>query len=288
MTRLSKLISGTMTWGEWGKNLSSSQMISLIEQVYDAGINTFDHADIYGGYTTEETFGNAFKNCGIKRENLFFISKCGIQYKCEKRPLKVKHYDYRKEYIIESVENSLRFLHTDYLDVILLHRPSPLMDIDEILEAITLLSKQGKIKHFGVSNFTPVQMELIQKEIPIEWNQMECSLTNSEAMFDGTLDKMQASNIQAMAWNPLGSYFKESNEQNTRLKKALSELCEKYKTSENNLLIAWLLNHPSNIHPVIGTTQIDRIKELQKSVAINLSLEDWFYLLEISRGHKVA
>jgi len=218
---------------------------------------------------------------------LIFISKCGIQYKCEKRPLKVKHYEYSKEYIISSVENSLSFLKTDYLDIILLHRPSPLMNIQEIVAAISQLKKQGKILHFGVSNFNASQIDLIQKEIPIEWNQIECSLTNNEAMFNGVLDRMQLHKIKAMAWSPLGSYFKTENEQNRRIKKVLNDLCKKYNASESQLLIAWVLKHFASICPVVGTTRIERIKETLAATKISLSTEDWFLLLEASWGHKV-
>ena len=286
MAHLSKIISGVMTWGVWGRNLSTQEMLALMEQTYELGVNTFDHADIYGGYTTEEAFGSAFKKSSLKREKLIFISKCGIQYKCEKRPLKVKHYEYAKNYIISSVEKSLRFLKTDYLDIILLHRPSPLMNIEEIVIAISQLKKEGKILHFGVSNFTASQLDLVQKSISIEWNQIECSLTNNEAMFNSVLERMQYHKIKAMAWSPLGNYFKTKNEQNTRIKTALNDLCQKYNASESQLLIAWLLKHPASIYPVIGTTRIERIKEIIDVTKISLSTEDWFLLLEASAGHR--
>ncbi|RZJ26752.1 MAG: aldo/keto reductase, partial [Flavobacterium sp.] len=135
-TTFSPLIAGVMTWGTWGKNLSPAEMASMIQTCIDNGIDTFDHADIYGGYTTEETFGEGFAQSGISRDKIKLISKCGICYPSEARPLPVKHYNYSPEYIIWSVEESLRKLQTDYLDLLLLHRPSPLMCADEIAGAV--------------------------------------------------------------------------------------------------------------------------------------------------------
>ena len=129
---LSRIISGTMNWGSWGANYSSKEISELIRCAYENGINSFDHADIYGGYTTEEAFGKAFKLSGIEREKVIFISKCGIMYPCEKLQIDVKHYDYSKSHIIKSVENSLNNLNTDYLDSLLLHRPSPIMNLSLI------------------------------------------------------------------------------------------------------------------------------------------------------------
>ncbi len=154
---LSSIIAGTMSWGVWGKNYSTHQMATLLECCLQNGITSFDHADIYGDYTTEAAFGVAFKESNIKREEVQFISKCGIQLLGGTRNNAIKYYDYSKEYIINSVEQSLKNLHTDYLDVLLLHRPSPLMHADEIAEAINNLKKDGKIISFGVSNFSPSQ-----------------------------------------------------------------------------------------------------------------------------------
>ncbi len=180
----SKLIAGTMTWGVWGKSLLKNDMIAILKHGVSENITTFDHADIYGGYTTETEFGQAFKDSGIYREDVQFISKCGIQYMSANRKNVVKHYDYSKDYIIWSVEASLKNLQTDYLDTLLLHRPSPLMQPDEISEAIITLKNSGKIKHFGVSNFTASQMDLISKNVQIDVNQIEFSLTKKDAIHD--------------------------------------------------------------------------------------------------------
>ncbi len=276
-----------MTWGSWGKQLSTKDMVSLMNHCLENGVTTFDHADIYGGYTTEADFGAAFAESSIKREDIQLISKCGIQYMCEKRQHAVKHYDLSKDYIIWSVEASLKLLKTDFLDLILLHRPSPLMHPDEIAEAVLQLTRQGKIKEFGVSNFTSSQMTMIGNEVPISVNQIEFSLTAHDAMHDGTLDTMISGNILPMAWSPLGHVFREDTEQTRRIHKQLGELMEKYDATEDQLLLAWTMKHPARIHPVIGTTTPSRILDATKASQIDLDLEDWFLILVACQGHKV-
>lgn len=282
-----KIIAGTMTWGSWGKQLSKKEMIMLMHHCLENQITTFDHADIYGSYTTEADFGNAFKDSGIKRETIQLISKCGIQYLSENRNNTIKHYDYSKEYIIWSVEESLKKLETDYLDLLLLHRPSPLMNPEEIAEAISILKSSGKIREFGVSNFTTSQMQLITKHQKIDVNQIQFSLTAHQAMHDGTLDYMMTNGIIPMAWSPLGTVFKIEDEQTKRIDDLLNTLTKKYNATKDQLLLTWVLKHPSNIHPVIGTTNTERISQANEALDINLELEDWFKLLVASQGHKV-
>ena len=281
---LSRIISGTMNWGTWGANYSKQEMCQLISESFDSGINSFDHADIYGGYTTEESFGDAFIDTGIKREDVFFISKCGIKYPSEKLPIKTKHYDYSEDHIIKSVNNSLKYLQTDYLDCLLLHRPSPLMDINIIANTVESLIKSGKIKSFGVSNFTADQMDMFKGKVEILYNQINLSLTHLDHMFDGTLEYMQANKILPMAYSPLGSYFKEGS---NKIKKVVESLKDKYSCTDYQLLISWLLKHPSKVYPVIGTTKSDRIKKSMKSLKIEIELIDWFELLEASVGKRV-
>ncbi|APY08285.1 aldo/keto reductase [Winogradskyella sp. J14-2] len=276
-----------MTWGSWGKQLSKRDMVDLMHHCLSNNITTFDHADIYGAYTTEADFGKAFTDSGIKREDIQLISKCGIQYLADNRNNKVKHYDYSKDYIIWSVEESLKNLETEYLDLLLLHRPSPLMVAEEIAEAITILKKEGKIRDFGVSNFTPSQMEIIGLRMDIDVNQIEFSLTQHLAMHDGTLDYMKTCGIKPMAWSPLGSVFREDNEQTRRIHKQLGELMDKYNATEDQLLLAWIMKHPSGIHPVVGTTNKTRLKQAVEAYKIDLELEDWFLILVASQGHKV-
>ena len=276
-----------MNWGVWGKNLSEILMTELIEKSVSLGINTFDHADIYGGYTTEKSFGNALSLSKIDRESIFLISKCGIQYPSDKRPLKVKYYDYSKGHIRFSVENSLKNLKTDYLDILLLHRPSPLMNPKEISEEIDKLKEEGKIKSFGVSNFTNSQIKFISKETKVLWNQIEFSLTNNHPMIDGTLDYLQENKIGVMAWSPLGSFFKEKNEKQKRITILFNALSEKYNCTHDQLLLAWILKHPANIYPVLGSTNPNRLKLAVNAIKINLEIDDWFLILKASDGKKV-
>ncbi len=284
---INRIIVGTMTWGKWGKNLSINEMSDKIKFCFDHALNTFDHADIYGGYTTESEFGKAFKLSGINRKDLFFISKCGIQYPCDSNNLTVKHYNYSKQHIINSVNNSLSNLNTGYLDLLLLHRPSPLMDTDIISDAVDELIKQGKIKDFGVSNFKPSHIELLSKNINISWNQIEFSISNSSPMLDGTIDFHQINDIGTMAWSPLGNFFKIESPENRRIKKIFKKLNEKYDTNSENLLLAWILKHPSRIYPIIGTTTNDRVKGACDSLKINLDIEDWFSIFEAQKGERI-
>lgn len=283
----SKIIAGTMTWGSWGKGLSGTEMAALMHHCLSNGISTFDHADIYGGYTNEAAFGSAFKESGISREKIQLITKCGIQYVCEARDNTVKHYDYSRDYIIWSAEESLRNLRTEYLDLFLLHRPSPLMQPEEIAEAITHLKNSGKIRQFGVSNFTPSQIKMLETVTAVNGNQVEYSLTADKVMYDGTLDDCITHGRMAMAWSPLGAYFKEANESTDRIKEVILKLTEKYQADASQLLLAWILRHPCGIHPVVGTTDPGRLKNAVEAVAIKMDVEDWFTLLTASQGHKV-
>lgn len=285
-TTLSPVIAGTMNWGVWDKKLNIQEIIHLINICIENKITTFDHADIYGGYTTEEQFGKAFNESKISREKLQLISKCGIQLEGS-RTNKIKHYDYSKEYIVWSVENSLKNLHTDYLDVLLLHRPSPLMVADEIAEAVERLKSDGKIIDFGLSNFTTSQTELIKSKTEVSYNQIQFSATHYEAMLDGSLDYMQTHDIRPMSWNPLGMVFREDIEQTRRLKKLLVQLVEKYGVGSDTILLSWILKHPSKVIPVAGTVNIARIQALMKAVELNLDQQDWFAIWTESMGNKV-
>jgi predicted oxidoreductase len=286
LTKLSPIIAGTMNWGIWDKNLSTIEMERLMQICVENQITSFDHADIYGNYTTEAEFGKAFKQSKIDRSKIQFISKCGIQH-TNGRSNAIKYYDYSKDYIIWSVENSLKNLQTDYLDVLLLHRPSPLMAADEIAEAVVKLKQEGKIIDFGISNFTASQTELIRQKTEVSYNQVQFSATHYESMLDGSLDYMQLHKIRPMSWNPLGTVFREDIEQTRRLKKLLAQLVDKYHFGSDTLLLAWILKHPAGIIPVAGTVNIARIQALMKAVELDLEQEDWFAIWTESMGSKV-
>lgn len=288
MKTLSRIIAGTMNWGIWDKNLSSTEMAHLINLYIENKITSFDHADIYGGYTTEASFGKALAESKIDRKKIQLITKCGIQYVSENRPNNlIKHYEYSKDYIIWSAENSLKNLQTDYLDVFLLHRPSPLMQADEIAEAVEKLKADGKILSFGVSNFTPSQTELLRQKTKISFNQVQFSATHHEAMLDGSLDYMQIHNIQPMAWNPLGTVFRENTDQTFRLRQLLAKLVEKYHLGSDIILLAWIMQHPAGIIPVAGTVNSGRIQQLMKAKSLVLDKQDWFAIWAESMGNRV-
>ncbi len=285
---LSPIIAGVMNWGVWDKNLNTNEFTHLINLFIENGITTFDHADIYGGYTTEASFGKALSESKIDRKKIQLITKCGIQYVSENRPNNsIKHYEYSKDYIIWSAENSLKNLQTDYLDVFLLHRPSPLMQADEIAEAVSKLKADGKILSFGVSNFTSSQTELLRQKTEISFNQVQFSATHHEAMLDGSLDYMQIHNIKPMAWNPLGIVFRENTDQTFRLRQLLAKLVEKYRIGSDIILLAWIMQHPAGISPVAGTVNSGRIQQLMKAKSLVLDKQDWFAIWTESMGNRV-
>lgn len=285
--KLSKIIAGTMNWGIWDKKLNTQEMLQLMHVCIENQITTFDHADIYGGYTTEAEFGKAFGESKIDRNSIQLISKCGIQAIADNREAKIKHYNYSKKHIIWSVENSLQNLQTDYLDVLLLHRPSPLLIATEVAEAVAKLKEEGKIIDFGLSNFTASQTELILQNTAVNYNQIQFSATHLEPMLDGSLDFMQVHNIKPMSWNPLGSVFREDSEKTRRLKKLLATLVDKYHVGSDTILLSWILQHPSNVIPVAGTVNVARIQQLVKATELQLDIEDWFAIWSESMGRKV-
>ena len=283
----SELIAGTMRWGIWGANHSVKEIQKLIQVCVEENITTFDHADIYGGHTTEELFGNAWKDMDLKRENLQFISKCGIVMNSDKKPSALKYYNYNKDYILNCVDESLSNLKTDYLDTLLLHRPSPLMNPEVIAEAFTVLKDVGKVREFGVSNFSVSQFELINQYVPLVTNQIEISVNEISSFENGILDQLMSKGLRPTAWSVMGSYFSDQSDENIRIKKVIVELCDKYNAEENQILLAFILKHPSKIIPVIGTSKAGTIRTLSQTLQIDLDLEDWFRILESIRGKEV-
>lgn len=287
----SQIIHGHWRLAEW--NLSSTELLNLLEQCIDAGITTFDHADIYGNYTCEEIFGQALALKPSLRKDIQIVTKCGIKLVSENRPdHKIKSYDTSKEHIIWSAEKSLQNMKTDYIDVLLIHRPDPFMDPVETAEAFHILKEQGKVRHFGVSNFTPAQMEMLQREFnaPLVTNQIELSVLHEEAFFDGTINYLQREKISPMAWSPLagGRLFKGEDPKSIRVKKALEEAAkESGASSIDEVAYAWLLAHPARVMPIVGSGQMNRIQSAVNAADITLSREQWFNILQESMGKEV-
>jgi predicted oxidoreductase len=284
-------IAGCMRWGKWGSNFSTAEYITMIEACINHGITSFDHADIYGSYTTEADFGQALKAVPSLRKQVQLITKCGIQMLAEGRPQhQIKSYNTSKQHIISSVETSLKNFHTDYIDLLLIHRPDPLLNPAEVAVAVEELKASGKILHFGVSNFLPHQVNALQQFVNIEYNQAEISIISLAPFTNGLLDNCLEKNIIPMAWAPLGGGI-ISDETHPRFRfinSTAAKLAAKYGTGINQILISFLLLHPSKILPVIGTTKIERLLQAKEANNIQLEREDWFELYAASVGEEVA
>lgn len=289
--QFSQIIHGHWRLAEW--NLSPEELLSLMERCIEAGITTFDHADIYGNYMCEELFGQALKLKPSLRDAIQIVTKCGIKLVSEKRPNhKIKSYDTSKEHIISSAENSLQKMNTDYVDVLLIHRPDPFMDPVETAEAFHTLRKEGKVRHFGVSNFSPAQMEMLQREFdgPLVTNQIELSVLHEQPFFDGSVNHLQKEKVKPMAWSPLagGRLFKGEDEKSQKVKCALEKVAEETEASSiDEVAYAWLLNHPAQIMPIVGSGKMERIQSAVNAANIPLSREQWFYILQESMGKDV-
>jgi predicted oxidoreductase len=278
--QFSRIISGAWRW-----NLDESKIEQLIRASLDAGITTFDHADIYGDHSNEEIFGRVLKKTPLLRQKMELVTKCGIKFSSGRRPKTwVKHYDTSKEHILWSADNSLKMFNTDRIDLLLIHRPDPLLNPEEVANAFSLLKQSGKVLNFGVSNFTPTQFEMLQSYLsfPLVTNQLEISLTHHKPLFDGSLDVLMKHRAGAMAWSPLGGgdLIKEGSQE-------MFNKAPKYGATQTQLLLAWLLRHPSNIFPVIGTTKPERITESAKAIDIKLDMQDWFEMLLVVQGKEM-
>lgn len=290
---LSRIVFGVMKWGDWGHQLDAQQMLKLIEQSIEAGVTTFDHADIYGSYTTEAAFGEALKLKPSLREQMQLVTKCGIKMMAPQRAHhRLKSYDTSPEHIRWSVDTSLRNLQTDYIDLLLIHRPSPLMDPDRIAEEFEYLRHSGKVRHFGVSNFTPSQFDMLNSRIPLATNQVEASLLHLDPFTDGTFDQCLEQRIKPMAWSPLGggTIFQQlPGDREQRILNAAKDIIKRrgQDIGVDQLMIAWLLQHPAHILPVVGTARIERLRAAADAVHIMMSREEWFELWQASAGAEV-
>lgn len=289
--KLSQLVQGFWRLSNW--EYSTQQTIELIEACLELGITTFDHADIYGEYTCEELFGDAWKEMKIPRETVEIVTKCGIKLPSDRRPdHSIKSYDTSKQHILQSVDHSLKLLCTDYIDVLLIHRPDPLMNADEVAEAFTQLRESGKVRYFGVSNFVPSQFELLASRLdfPLVTNQIEYSVLCMDEQDNGTIDLCQQLGIRPMAWSPFGGgkLFRGPSDQALRVRKTLIDISIEMDEPEiDQLALAWILAHPVQFLPVLGTGKIERIRSAVKSLEITLTRDQWYSVWIASKGHAV-
>jgi predicted oxidoreductase len=285
----SRIVAGMWRIGDWG--MSAQQRLRFIEQCIEQGVTTFDHADIYGNYTAEAMFGAALKLAAPLRERMEIVGKCGIKLISENRPgHALKHYDTGAAHIAASVDESLKNLGTDYLDLLLIHRPDPLMDFDEIAQAFTDLRRAGKVRHFGVSNFSRHQFDCLNRRIPLVTNQVEFSPLCLAPMQDQVFDGLQDMAIRPMIWSPLagGQLFKDGAPALRRLKTVIAGLAGELDTPFASVVYAWIMQLPSRPLPLTGSGRIEAVAEAVRATSVTLSRQQWFAILEAATGHEVA
>lgn len=270
-------------------SLERTEAEHFVQSALDEGANFFDHADIYGGGTCEEIFAEAIHMNDDIREKIILQSKCGIRKGM---------FDFSKEYILQSVDGILQRLKTDYLDVLLLHRPDALVEPEEVAEAFDILETSGKVRHFGVSNQNPMQIQLLQKYVkqPLVANQLQLSITNATMISNGinvnmendsainrdgsVLDFCRLNDITIQPWSPFQYGFFEGvflgNDKFPELNQRIDEIAAKYEVSNTTIATAWLLRHPAHMQPVIGTMNIARLKDCIKASEIQLTREEWY------------
>jgi len=287
---LSRVSVGTLRLPDW--DYSKKELAEYIESCIELGVTTIDNADIYSEYESQPVLGEMLAdNPGI-RDKIQLTSKCGNVLTSENKPdHEVNHYNLTKEHIRDSVETTLKDLHTDYLDLLMLHRPSPLMVMEEVAETLTKLVDEGKTKYVGVSNFTPRQFDWLQShlDIPLVTNQVQASLLHTEPLFNGLFDHMQQNGIKPMIWSPLngGELFEGKEDKSVRVRIELIKLAEKYECTFDVIALAWLFKLPVQPYPVVGTSQILHIEKAVKAFKMDLERQDWFKLLEASLGEPV-
>ncbi len=285
----SRTVAGMMNLAQW--QISTDALIGFIEACLEIGVTTFDHADIYGSYTCEALFGEALGRDPGLRQRMQLVTKCGIALLSPNRPEHtVHHYITTREHILRSAERSLTNLKTDYLNVLLLHRPDPLMDADEIAAAFTELRKSGKVLHCGVSNFLPHQFDLLQSRLDfaLVTNQIELSVAHLQPLHDGQLDQCQRRRIVPMIWSPLGGGRIFSDVAFARLRTVLERIGEELGgAGMDQVALAWVMKHPTRPVPVLGTGKLDRVRAAVAAERLALSRQQWFAIWEASAGHEV-
>ena len=287
----SRIVLGLWRLGSW--QMSAQQRVTFLEQALALGVTTIDQADIYGDYQSESLLGEAIALAPHLRDQFQFVSKCGIKLVSNNRPAHgVQHYDTSAAHIIASAEQSLRAMQIEQLDLLLIHRPDPLMDADEIAGAFRQLQESGKVRHFGVSNFSNSQFELLAACIPLVTNQVELSLLHMQALHDGTLDLCQRLRMAPMIWSALGggSLFRplsEQDERSQRISAVLVRIAAELDVSTATVALAWILQHPSRPLVLTGSGRIAAIQAAVLATTIVLSREQWFALWCASAGKNV-
>jgi predicted oxidoreductase len=287
--RLSPVVAGAWRMDSWG--WTPAERLRWVEQCIDLGVTSFDHADIYGGYTVEGLFGEALALQPALRERLQLVSKCGIKLVSAQRPAhRLKSYDTSATHIVASVEQSLKALRTDRLDLLLIHRPDPLMDAQEVADTFTRLRRDGKVLHFGVSNFTPSQFELLDAACPLATNQIELHPLHLAPLHDGTLDQAQRLKRRPMIWSPLagGRLFSASDDAARRVQAALRAVAGRLGSTPATVAYAWLLRHPSQPVPVAGSRRIEALREAVDALSLRLDAETWTEIWQAGSGREVA
>lgn len=280
-----RLALGTMRLLDWG--LPPAQLGAHLGAVADLGVTVLDTADIYGRGAVEVALGEAFRAQPGLRGRFGIVGKCGIRLPSETAPVvRVKHYDTTGAHVRAQVEQSLRRLGTDHLDLLLIHRPDPLLDAEELAACVAGLRAAGKIRSFGVSNFRPGQVDLLQSQLaePLVANQVEASLWHLAPVLDGTLDHAQQKGLMPMAWGPLGG----GRLAGTILAAALDRIGLQLGLTPSQVALAWLARHPAGLMPVLGTGRLERVEAAVAAMAVVLEREAWFELLEAATGHPVA
>lgn len=285
---MSRIVAGAWRMSDW--NWTPQERLRWIEQCVEMGVTTFDHADIYGGYTVERLFGEALALKPELRQQLQLVSKCGICLVTGNRPAhRVKHYDTSASHIIRSAEQSLLNLGTDSIELLLIHRPDPLMDADAVAEAFTHLQLTGKVQSFGVSNFSPAQFELVQSRFPLVTNQIELHPLHLAPLHDGTLEQCQQRRIQPMIWSPLagGRLLTGQEEQPRRVRAVLESIGARHDASAVTVAFAWLLRHPSRPIPVAGSRRIEAMRDAVSALDLQLNVQEWTEIWMAGSGHEV-
>lgn len=286
---LSRIVAGMWRMTEW--DMPAAARVEFIEQCIALGVTSFDHADIYGNYGVEELFGEALRLQPSLRNRIELVSKCGIKLLSNKHPgHTIQHYDTSASHIIGSAEESLRKLGTDRLDLLLIHRPDPLMEFDEIAAAFTRLKQDGKVRHFGVSNFTRHQFESLNRRFPLATNQVEFSPLHTAPLFDETFDGLQDLGVAPMIWSPLGGgrLFDALDERGATLHQAIQDIADRIGKPFCSVVFAWIMRLPCRPIPLTGSGRIAAIREAVLGASFELEREDWFRILRAARGHEVA